>query len=417
MILLICDHKKRELQSLRKLQQDLILKNIKSKIVNKHNVIRAYNFYKPQAVTFPHTRKHFAKIIDQLYGKTILISIPSEHCALNENFINVHYQGKHKNYYLKSSHKKIDYVFVQGRKIEKYLIKNNIYPKRKIIVSGHLNYDFWFNKNIKKSKRNNSIGIALTNEIIIRRHKSKNFLKNLYNMDLSINFSDNPWRMFQLNYDMYYLTMIFKIVRELLYTFRINLRTHVVDVESDFSFIKSNNFSISKDLNSYEWIKNKKIIISTVSFMNIDAYIFKKPHISLIKLIPEKFFFKSYNSIDYREYTEPNSYKPKNFNELKKMIRTAKYTRNSALDKKLKDYYNFPNKKSPVKLISEGLDEIIKTNKKKFEYIEMRKNIFSKASKKSPALSFLNYQLFELLNLIRFRKSSKNWYFDFFYKK
>ena len=131
MILLICDHKKRELESLKKLREKLKKNKINCKIINKHNVIRAYNYYKPKAITFPHTRKHFAKIINQLYGKTILIVIPSEHCALNDNFINVHYKGKYKNFNLQSSHNKIDFVFVQGPKIKKYLIKNNIYPKKK----------------------------------------------------------------------------------------------------------------------------------------------------------------------------------------------------------------------------------------------------------------------------------------------
>ena len=55
MILLTCDHPKRELKDLIKLQKILRINNIKSKIINKALITKAYNLYKPKIITV-HTQ-------------------------------------------------------------------------------------------------------------------------------------------------------------------------------------------------------------------------------------------------------------------------------------------------------------------------------------------------------------------------
>ena len=82
--------------------------------------------------------------------------------------------------------------------------------------------------------------------------------------------------------------------------------------------------------------------------MNIDAYVFKKPHISLSKLIPNEFIFKAYKSFTYREFPEPNSFKPKTLNEFFKKIKSIKFKKNKKLDVKLSSFYNYPYKKKPT---------------------------------------------------------------------
>ena len=84
-------------------------------------------------------------------------------------------------------------------------------------------------------------------------------------------------------------------------------------------------------------MKNQDLIISCISFINVDTYIEKIPHISLIDMIPEQFFFKAYNSYSYQEFIEPNSYKPKNINELLEMVENINFKENDTMDEYLKN--------------------------------------------------------------------------------
>lgn len=417
MILLVCDHAKRELVHLKLLKKKLNSLNIKSVIINKHSVLRAYNYYKPKIIIFPHSRLYLSKNIDKLYKKVILILIPSEHCALNVNFIKLHYCGYFNNNNIRSSHKKMDYVFVQGPFIKKHLIKNKYIKKDKIIVSGHLHYDFWAKSFEKKDKQIKNIGIALTNEMATKRHENKNFLKTLFLLNNEIEFYKNNWRLLQMNYDFYYVCLVFDIIKKLINNFKVSLRTHVVDVESKFDFIDSENFNHTNKENSFEWIKKQDLIISSTSFMNIDAYVFKKPHISLSKLIPNEFIFKAYKSFTYREFPEPNSFKPKTLNEFFKKIKSIKFKKNKKLDIKLSSFYNYPYKKKPIDIIGDELFKIQSKKNYKFDYILLDKDKFIYKCFGKSLGSFIVYQLSQLYNLIKYKKNSKNWYFDFFFKQ
>ena len=417
MILLVCDHKKRELEGLSLLKNKLNGLNIKTKIINKHSVIRAYNYYKPKIIIFPSTVRVMGKNIDTLYKKVKLILIPSEHCALRVDFIKLHYCGYLKNHNFKSAHKKLDYVFVQGPFIKKHLVQNNYFKKEKIIVTGHLQYDFWSKVIKKKNNKIENIGIALTNVLITRRQKNKNFLKSLFLINNEFFFVENYWRLLQLNYDFYYLCLVFDIIKDNIKKFKISLRSHVVDVESKFNFIKSNNFTQSNAMNAYDWIKKQDIIISSVSFMNIDAYVFKKPHISLVNLIPKEFMFKSYNSYTYKLFDEPNSFKPKSIKEFNSLITNIKFKKNKLLDQKLKSYYNYPYKQKPSDIMADKLNDIYLISENNFKHIELKKDKFFYKIFGGHCGSFLVYQLAQLIGLLQNYKKSKNWYFDFFYKK
>ena len=416
MILLVCDHAKRELVHLKLLRKKLDSLNIRAVIINKHSILRAYNYYRPQIIIFPHARLFLSKNIDKLYKKVTLVLIPSEHCALNIEFIKLHYCGYLRNNKIKSSHQKMDYVFVQGSFIKKHLVKNNYIKKEKIIISGHLHYDFWSKPYEKKNKQVKNIGIALTNELATKRHENKNFLKTLFLLNNDIKFHKNYWRLLQMNYDFYYVCLVFDLIKKLVNNFKVSLRTHVVDVESKFNFIKSNNFTHTNKENSHEWIRKQDLIISTVSFMNIDAYVFKKPHISLFKLIPKEFIFKAYKSFTYREFSEPNSFRPKTLTELFDSIKKIKFKKNKELDNKLKLFYNYPYKETPVNIIGEKLLIILSKNNYKFSHVTLNKDKFFFKIFGRFVGSFLVYQSSQLFNLIKFRENSKNWYFDFFFK-
>ncbi len=414
MILLVCDHVKREVYALRLLQKELSDLGIKSRIINKHSVIRAFNHYKPKIIVFPQTR-FFADVINKVKDKVTTILVPSEHCALNKDFIKTHYCGYFKNYKVKSSHSKIDYIFVQGKFIRDFLVKQRYFDKKKIIISGHLHYDFWkYSKENRKSEKNSNLGIALTNEFAFRRYENKNFLKTLYFLNNEIDFYKNKWRLFQMNYNLYYICLIYDIIKNFVNRYKINLRTHVVDVESDFNFIKSRNFKYNSKISTYEWIQEQDVVISSFSFMNIDSYVFGKPHVSLMNLIPKEFFFEAYKSYSYKDFDEPNSFKPKTKEELYKIISKVKFKKNKALDKKIKSYYNFPYTEAPTKIISFNLKKIYLEKKKKFEFIPLKKDyIFLKLLGKKIG-HFVVYKLSQIKSFLKYREKSKNWYFDFF---
>ena len=119
-----------------------------------------------------------------------------------------------------------------------------------------------------------------------------------------------------MNYDHFYFCLFFNLIKKLKKNYKVSVRTHIVDVESNFDFLKSDNVEISKNISSQNWIKKQDLIISTTSFINVDSYIYGKPHITLKNMIPKDFFFQAYDSFNYKEFPEINSYNPKNFSDL-----------------------------------------------------------------------------------------------------
>ena len=79
--------------------------------------------------------------------------------------------------------------------------------------------------------------------------------------------------------------------------------------------MENKNLSIDNNSRLDTWMSKQDLIISCISFINVDTYIRKIPHISLIEMMPDQFFLKHITYIP-KEFIEPNSYKPKNLDEL-----------------------------------------------------------------------------------------------------
>jgi hypothetical protein len=180
---------------------------------------------------------------------------------------------------------------------------------------------------------------------------------------------------------MYYYSLLFEIIKLFSKKYKFSIRPHPLDTKADWRNIFKNNNNVEIDKNSEisNWINEQDLIISTFSAINIDSYIFRKPHISLINMIPKNFVnylrYKSYKISDYKEFF---SKKPKNMNELTKLIRSCKFKKNRKMDKKLSKYYQFPQKKTASTLIADELSKIYKLKKFKFKriyYSNIQKNI------------------------------------------
>ncbi len=411
MILIICDHKKRELAIQQKLVKQLEEKNLQCKIVNKHLILKYYNYFKPKIIIFPHANGYLSKVINLLDKKVIKILMPTEHCAFVDKFIDMHYLNNFQKGN-RNSLNLMDYIFCQSEYIKKKLVQKTNLKKDKIFSLGHVYYSNWVSKSktIKNNKIKN-IGIALTNEFIMRKFKSKNVIKDFYQLDKEENLFKNNWRIGQLGFDLFFFSLLFKLVKELK-DYNINLRTHVVDKESNFKFLKNKNVIIDKHSNLRDWLDNQDVIISCISFINVDAYIYKKPHISLIKMIPDKFFFNAYNHYTYKEFVELNSHKPKNFGELLKIIKQIKFKKSKKMDFYLKKYFSFPYKLNPLIKASSIIESKYHTDS-----IKNYNPIYSSNDK---ILIKLFGKKFGILISIYFsqikhtlHKSSKNMYFDF----
>ncbi len=413
MILLVCDHKKRELHSLKKLKRALMSKNIRAEIVNKHCIIKAYNYYKPKIITFPHCNAYLTSAIDKLKSNVKKILIPTEHCAFVEKFLEIQYLGILKNRKSNNLINKMDLVFSQSEFIKKYLLKKTKLKKNQIFNSGHLFYNNWETIKGKKNKVQ-KIGIALTNEYILRRFNDNNFLKNLYELNEHINLSESYWRLRQMNYDQYYFCLIFELVKKLSKNYQVNIRTHIVDNESDFSFLENKNVSVSKNQTTKEWLLDQDLVISTVSFINVDSYIYNKPHISLSKLIPKEFYFEAYQTFNYNEFPEINSFTPTSQKELLELIKKIRFKKNKKLSFLLKKFFSFPYKKTPVSIISDKIEEILmEQNKKKFKYI-LTNNEISLSKIIGSRLTVMFSYLFSQIKLFK-NKKTVNSYYDFFF--
>ena len=414
MILLICDHKKRELESLKKLKTSLKIKNIQAEIINKHCVIKAYNYYKPLIITFPHCNLYLANTINKLGKNVKKILIPTEHCALVEKFLEVQYLGLVNDGKTMNAINKIDNIFAQSGYTKKFLVKRTKLKDNQIINSGHLFYNNWClikpkNKKIKK------IGIALTNEYILRRYKDKNYLKNLYQANKNINLKENYWRLKQMNFDQYYFCLVFDLINKLSKNYQIDIRTHVVDSESNFKFLENKNIKISeKKLNTKDWILKQDLVISSTSFINVDSYIYRKPHISLSKIVPNEFYFNAYKTFNYNDFQEVNSYKPLSVEELLRLIKKVKFKKNKKLDYLLKKFFSFPYKEEPNSIIVNKLDDIVtKTPNKKFKHIFTNSEINLSKIIGSKATILFSYLLSQIKQYLK--NNSHNSYFDFLF--
>ena len=194
--MLICDHPKRELKSLLKLRENLEKSNIETKIINKNLIVKAYNLYKPKIITIPHTLSTFYNPIDQLKGKVTLAVIPTESSIFVDKFIEMFYCNKFEKFTKKSNHNKIDIFFTQSKFISNYL-KSKKLIKRKMVNTGFLYYDYWYDslKNTKKIKqKQKKIGIALSLSSPFSWYKSKDFILNYYNADKEFGYYNNSWR-------------------------------------------------------------------------------------------------------------------------------------------------------------------------------------------------------------------------------
>ena len=365
MILLTCDHPRRELRSLRTLKNKLIQEKIPCKIVNKALIVKAYNLYKPKIITIPHTLKYMISHINHLKNKVKIAVIPTESCIMVDKFIKMQYCNEFTGFKKPSNHKKVDYFFTQSNYTSNYLNKKKLI-KKNTIPTGFLYFDYWYQKKKNQQVNDNykrKIGIALTNELPLRYFDSRNFIKNFKKSNDSTDYFKNKWRLKQFNLDLFIFSSIFKIIESLPKDFLINIRPHPLDSQTKLKQVFEDNPNVIVDNNSklQNWISSQDVVISTFSSVYIDAYIFKKPHLSLINLIPNSFLnFKAYGSHSYKDYYEFYSNKPKDIKELITFIKKVKFRKNKNFEKKIFKYYNFPSKTTASAKILENLKMIYK---------------------------------------------------------
>ena len=184
-------------------------------------------------------------------------------------------------------------------------------------------------------------------------------------------------------------------------------------IMSDFSFLENKNVKVSGNQTTKEWILDQDLIISTVSFINVDSYIYGKPHISLSKLIPKEFYFEAYQTFNCNEFPEINSFTPASQKELLEIIKKIRFKKNKKLSFLLKKFFSFPYKKTPVSVISNKIEEILMNqNKKKFRYILTNKEI--SLSKLLEKLTIMFSYLFSQIKLFKNKKTDNSIY-DFFF--
>jgi len=132
MILLTCDHPKRELEALTQIKKKLERKKINCKIINKALIIKAYNLYKPKIITIPHTLRYLINPINVLKNKVKIIMIPTESCIIINKYIEMQYCNIFQNFKKSSNHNKVDYFLTQKDYKTKNLKKKKLEKKNLI---------------------------------------------------------------------------------------------------------------------------------------------------------------------------------------------------------------------------------------------------------------------------------------------
>ena len=150
-----------------------------------------------------------------------------------------------------------------------------------------------------------------------------------------------------------------------------------------------------------------------MSSINVDTYINKRPHISLMNLISNDFFFKAYGNLNYKKYSEPNSYKPNSIKELLDNVEKYKFKKNKFLDSKLKKYFSYPYKIKPQNIVSSKLIEINKQSTENYSphFTRLEKELCKYFGKKITILFSLIFSQFK----IYLNKDSKNSFLDFIF--
>ena len=236
--------------------------------------------------------------------------------------------------------------------------------------------------------------------MFIRYFNNKNFILDYKNSNDVSDYLNNFWRLNQFNMDLYYYSLIFELIEKIPSNYEISFRSHPLDVQSDWAEVFKNqkNLKVESKKNTSDWINEQDLVISTFSGISMDSYIFKKPHISLVDMIPKQIInFKVYNSHYYNEIGDRYSLKPKNFETLLHLIKSSKYKKNIKYDKDLKKYYDYPSKVKPLEKVYTNIIKIYSESKKDFTYIAYSKiqNIITKIVGNFFA-SFLMYRMSEI---------------------
>ena len=127
MILLVCDKPKREFFILNQLKNKLLSIGIKSIIINKHLLIKAYNYYKPKIITVPHCKSYLRNPVMKLNKHVKIIMIPTEHSLLKDIFVDQQYFGPEKIKLKNHAIYRLDKILTQSKYINKILRKKKSY--------------------------------------------------------------------------------------------------------------------------------------------------------------------------------------------------------------------------------------------------------------------------------------------------
>ena len=310
-ILIINDNRFRE-QFSSELLFSYLNQNLIVKIVSKTIFRTAIQTFRPQAVIVPRVQTDFHDIFNlkEKY-KFKLFFVPVEHSGGNENgilsfmssFVKKNNSDQNHSEKLKSN---VDKIFVPGAFYQDILLKNNLFNKNQIIITGTQSSDLWFkdinlifkkNKNLEKK----SIGIATSFKSFMFGNKFENIqhaiqvistYKNNLIQDGSkknqIDLGNQEKDLFFLWYEMYQFIIINKIIndnKDLNFSIRAHPMENIENVKYYEKITK--NISVDRNLILNEWISDQKMILSFSSTLLYDSYFSGTPSFSLRKFVPD----------------------------------------------------------------------------------------------------------------------------------
>lgn len=310
-VIWIIDNKYRELYGLYDLKKELLNHKIKLYLFHIPVWKTAIDLVNPNIIVIPNLYKSSgAPIVKYASKKKIEILVHSSEGMFYTNKFQ-------KSKYPKHLIKKVNKVLVWSKLDGKFL-KNNGF-KNKVLVSGCLKFDKKnYIDNIKKNKKIKIIGITTHNRVISGFGHTKN------NMPFYIRRWIDMGEEFRLNhikFEIEYIACLIKILNNLNQKFKIILKVSPFE-DPEIYRETFPEFEIYNNQDIRGFLKKIDVLFNVYSSSEIDALKFDIPVINIANLLVWDKFVVADTKIgpDQKTGAGSNSIRPKNMNELRKLL-------------------------------------------------------------------------------------------------
>ena len=319
-VLLVIDYNKRELLGMLLVQHFLWKRGIRAKIVNDLVIAIALEKYRPKIMVVGSPQLALAEYAENCRIAVVL----TEHGSGQKTLIKDIVSGVHVS---KDCIENVDLFFRWGEFMTRFLIEENVFPKRKIETYGSPFSDHWRLAQGNQRNPTKQVGIATTWRVLGKPVNLMSWLDDAQNggPEESGYFLDpeksEVW--------VYWEASLIRLYGELIGALTskghsVQLRPSWPEVRSIYKFLEikyKGKFSVGGNERISLWLSGIDVLITLMSTTALDAILAGVPVISVKKIVNQDAYSRIPQGYvyDYEEYLR----QPENFGELEQMVKEA----------------------------------------------------------------------------------------------